>query len=199
MSSTPTPNNNGGKGGDNSLSLIHAMRCADAIRKIYDAPADSSSSNNSNASPVGIPPGTAQGISAFLITGIALFPLRRVILNSAGGGGNHKPFQHFVDIVISVGHALASTQVGLYIGSLYGSQTYLDLLKKEPPTSNSPLTDKVCQKIWSDILPKNYYHSPSNFPSSSQQFDPRAQTMTALQEAIESCLRRKEFQQSTNI
>jgi hypothetical protein len=168
---------------ENSLSLIHAMKVADVTRKHYHGGNGSS----------GIPPGALQGATGFLIMGAALMPIRRLVLRYASRQSGGKSFANFVDIVISVGHALVSTQTGLVLGSLYGSQIYLDLLRNEPTTSNSPLTDKICDTMWSEILPPNFQIAQY---SSSQSLDPRMQTMSALQRAIKSCKRRQTYQQS---
>lgn len=173
------------KQSESSLSLIHAMKLADVTRKHYHGQ-DAKGAG-------GIPPGALQGAAAFLATAAALLPIRRIVLRHANQQPGGKPFANFVDIVISVGQALVATQAGLFIGSLYGSQTYLDLLKNEPPTSQSPLTDKICQTMWSNVLPPSFVFPPPSSPS----MDPRSQTMTALKSAIQSCQRRKGFQDST--
>lgn len=175
--------------GSDSLSLIHAMKLADVIRKHYHGEA-----NNSSFS--GIPPGVLQGVAAFIATGALLLPFRRILLRQAGNQPGGKPFQNFVDISITVAGALGATQVGLFIGSLYGSQVYLDLLRKESPSSNSPLTDSICQNLWSNVLPPHLHGASA--PSNYSQFDPRRQTLLALKSAMESCRRRKEYKMSTS-
>eukprot|EP00980_Cylindrotheca_fusiformis_P031545 scaffold26542_cov157-Cylindrotheca_fusiformis.AAC.1 len=104
----------------NSLSLLHAMKAADVTRKHYHGEATTASS-------AGIPPGFLQGIAAFVATGILLLPVRRRILRYAGNQPGGRSFQHFVDLSISVVGAMGASQVGLVVGSLYGTKVYLDM------------------------------------------------------------------------
>lgn len=184
----PTPTNSEAER-ENPLSLIHAMQLADVTRKHYQGEGTSSSSG-------GVPPGVIQGVAAFIATGAVLLPVRGIFLRQAGNQPGGKPFQNFVDMSISVAGALAATQVGLFVGSLYGSQAYLDLLKQESSTSNSPLTDKICQKMWLNVLPPHLHRASP--PTNYAQFDPRMQTLIALISAMESCRLRKEYQESTS-
>mmetsp|Transcript_31798 Transcript_31798/g.77010 ORF Transcript_31798/g.77010 Transcript_31798/m.77010 type:complete len:181 (+) Transcript_31798:2547-3089(+) len=176
-----TESNNDGQDKSNELSLIHAMKMADVVRKHYNGVDNSSSS--------GIPPGALQGAAAFVLTGVALLPVRRLLLKTAG----HQGFKNLVDIVASVGGTLAATQVGLVVGSLYGSKVYLDLLKEEPVTSNSQLTDEICKTMWSTVLPPHLHRAN---PPAHGSLDPRLQPLNALQEAMLQCKARKEYQES---
>lgn len=176
-----TESNNDGHDTSNELSLIHAMKMADVARKHYHGV--------DNSSPSGIPPGALQGAAAFMLMGVALLPVRRLMLKNAG----HQGFKNFVDITASVGGTLAATQVGLVVGSLYGSKVYLDLLKEEPLTSKSQLTDEICDKMWSTVLPPHLHRAESPAYGS---LDPRLQPLNALQEAMEKCKARQKYQES---
>ncbi len=86
-----------------------------------------------------IPPGALQGVAAFCATGLLLTPFRRSVLNMTGPSG---PFQGFVDLVITPVLAVGAAQVGLVIGTLYGSSFYLDRLASDAAittTSSSSL------------------------------------------------------------
>lgn len=180
--------------GKSFLSLEHAMKLADLTRKYYRED-EQKKTNEDSSTTSSFPPGTLHGLSACAVTAIALLPMRKVILKHAGRQPGGKPFQSFVDIVISVGHALAATQVGFFIGSLYGSRTYLEMLQNEPPTSKCAVTDRICDTMWSNVLPPQLNNNIVE-PFSQQSWDPRYQTMNSLQQAVESCRRRKEYQQS---
>ncbi|CAJ1966622.1 unnamed protein product [Cylindrotheca closterium] len=176
-----TQSSNNGQDSSNEISLIHAMKMADVARKHYHGV--------ENSSPSGIPPGALQGATAFVLAGVALLPVRRLLLKNAG----HQGFKNFVDIIASVGGTLAATQAGLVVGSLYGSKVYLDLLKEEPVTSKSQLTDDICNTMWSTVLPPHLHHAKS---PSCGSFDPRLQPLISLQEAMQQCNARKEYQES---
>ncbi|KAL3940437.1 MAG: hypothetical protein SGBAC_005021 [Bacillariaceae sp.] len=176
-----TEPNNDGQDSSDELSLIQAMKMADVARKHYHGV--------EHSSPSGIPPGALQGAAAFVLVGVALLPVRKVMLKYAG----HKGFKNFVDINATVGGTLAATQVGLVVGSLYGSKVYLDLLKAEPVTSKSQLTDEICNTMWSTVLPPHLHRAR---PPAYSSLDPRLQPLNALQEAMEKCKARKEYQKS---
>jgi hypothetical protein len=191
MSSPPTD----ATSRNEALSLSDAMKVADYIRKQYNDEADSKNESGSSA----ILPGLIQGISAFAFTGLALLPVRRLILQQAS---SQPTFRHFVDLGISVGHALVATQVGFLTGSLYGSSFYLQEFAQVPPTMESPLTDRICDTMWKTILPPHLQPSGSSSSSSSSMgassssWDPRIKTMESLQHAIGNCQRRQEYRKS---
>ena len=197
MSSPPpySSNQNDATVGNSFLSLAHAMKLADLTRKYYRED-EQKKANQESSTALSFPPGTLHGLSTCAITAIALLPMRKVILKHAGRQPGGKPFQSFVDLVISVGHALAATQVGLFVGSLYGAKAYLETLQSEPPSSKCAVTDRICETMWSNVLPPQFTNNNTVESFSQQSWDPRHQTMSALQQAIESCRRRKEYQQS---
>ena len=111
-----------------SLSLVEAMEAADRIRKVFKEKSDPIETGQM------IPPGTWQGVVAFCATGLMLTPLRRSILTMTGPRG---PFQGFVDLVITPVLAVGAAQVGLVIGTLYGSSYYLDRLALDAATTTT--------------------------------------------------------------
>jgi hypothetical protein len=175
----------------NDLTLVDAMKVADSIRKHYN---DSNGEKEKNESR-NIPPGLMQGLSAFCIAGVALLPVRRVILSSQSSAVGAAPFRNFMDLVVSVSQALAATQVGLMSGTLYGSQFYLNQVATVSPTEVSPVTDQICQDMLTKLLPHQQYSW--NLKESSSSWDPRVQTMYDLRRAIESCRRRQDFGMSS--
>ena len=171
-----------------SISLHHAMKVADTIRKEYTNDGEKKTESKSF-----FPPGLVQGLSACVVTGVALVPLRRVILHQSS---NHLAFRNFVDLVISVGHALAATQVGFLAGSVYGSNFYLQELAKVPPTTESPVVDRICNTMWSEILPTSIPQTTiDRNMAAATSWDPRVSTMASLQLTIENCRRRKEVRE----
>jgi len=122
MSSTPSspPDRNDEQSG--SLTLVQAMETADRIRQALLKRNDPTETGQM------VPPGTLQGVSAFCATGLLLTPFRRSILKMTGPSG---PFQGFVDLVITPVLAVGAAQVGLVIGTLYGSSYYLDRLASD--------------------------------------------------------------------
>ena len=169
------------------LTLEHAMKLADITRKEYMG------SNKNDEGSSYFPPGTLEGFSACAITAVTLFPLRGAILRFASRQPGGKSFKHFADIVISVTHALAATNAGLFVGSLYGSRAYLETLSNEPPSSDCTVTDRICNSMWSDVVPPNFA-TKSMGSEALASWDPRIQTMNSLQQAIETCRQRKEYQ-----
>jgi hypothetical protein len=175
--------------GDGSLDLSHSMKFADTIRKQYEQDEGKKKSFNSS-----IPPGAIQGASAALFTGVALLPVRRLILSQTGDS----PIRTFVDLVLSVSHALAATQIGLMAGSIFGCQTYLQDFAKNPVTQESSvLVDRVCDTVWQSVLPKSFPREGlrNSIAPIAPAWDFRAQTMIDLQKAIECCHRRQDFLQ----
>lgn len=171
----------------NELTLTHAMKVADSIRKHYNSSDEKVKKESQN-----FPPGIVKGLSAFCIAGVALLPVRRVILSSQPAG---TPFRNFMDLVVSVGQALAATQVGLMAGSLYGSQFYFNRVATVSPTEASPVTDQICHDMLTKLLPHQHYSW--NLKESPSSWDPRVQTMYDLHRAIESCRRRQDFGMSS--
>jgi hypothetical protein len=177
---------------DAVLSLTHAMKMADNIRRHFK---DGDAARKTDSS-YSIPPGAVEGVAAFAFAGLALLPARRVILQQASG---NPAFRHFMDLVVSVGHAIAATQVGLMAGSVYGGRYYLQEFAQHSPTTESPVADRICDTMWTTILPPHLHQSnstSSNSVESTSSWDPRIQTMDSLQQAIENCRRRQEYKES---
>ena len=81
-----------------------------------------------------VPPGTWQGAATFAATGLLMTPFRRSILQMTGPRG---PFQGFVDLVVTPILAVGAAQVGLVVGTLYGSSYYLDRLAMDAATTST--------------------------------------------------------------
>jgi hypothetical protein len=126
---------------DESLqSLELAMKAADVIRKTLqqsDDPLERS---------LWVPPGTVPGLSTFVATGLLLSPLRNAILTRASAARSvvttnarrqtaaaasnetappSQSFQNLIDLIITPAMAVISAQIGLVVGTLYGSSHYL--------------------------------------------------------------------------
>lgn len=172
---------------NNHLSLVEAMKAADSIRTIFLKRKDP------NETEALLPPGTLEGSFAFITTGLLFTPLRSTILKMTGPRGS---FQSFVDLIVTPFMAVASAQVGLVVGSLYGSTYYLDRVattvsvNETTATSvqvgqdtNTTIADELCQELLSIT---------SSSTSSSQEvtfglWDPRTKTMESLFRALENC------------
>lgn len=165
------------------LSLTHAMKSADSIRKHYG---QISENDEDTFSPL-IPPGLLHGVGGCVLAGVALLPVRRLVMGHPSVN-THLAFRNFVDLIVSVGHALAVTQVGLMAGSLYGGKTYLDEFSKESAFNESPMADKICQDLRSNVLP-----SKSIIPGGMEEdsLDPRIQTMISFRRVLKHCQRRQ--------
>ncbi len=161
------------------LSLSHAMKAADSIRRHYG------SDDTQRFSPT-IPPGVFQGLGAFAVVGVACLPIRRLILGSPSVN-THTAFRNFVDLFVSVGHALLATQAGLIAGSLFGGKTYLDEFVKT--SVESPVVEAVCTDLRTNVLPSQLFR-PRNLDPNS--WDPRMQTISCMIQVIEKCQRRNQ-------
>lgn len=109
-----------------SFTLVEAMKAADIIREAFRKRNDPEEVEQM------VPPGTWQGVTAFAATGLLLTPFRRSILQMTGPRG---PFQGFVDLVVTPILAVGAAQVGLVVGTLYGSSYYLDRLAMDAATT----------------------------------------------------------------
>lgn len=175
------------------LSLSHAMKAADSIRRQFaqaSENSDSTTMKEKEALTHTVPPGLLQGVGAFALAGVALLPVRRLVLGHPSIN-THQAFRNFVDLTVSVGHALAAAQVGLIGGSLYGGKTYLDEFSKASASIEStPFMDAVCEDLQSNVLPASF-RRPDALDTGS--FDPRIQTMISLQRVLDKCQRRLEY------
>ena len=196
----------------NSLSLVQAMEAADRIRKVFLERKDPTETQQM------VPPGTWQGMVAFAATGLLMAPLRGSILKLAGPRGA-SPFSGFVDLVVTPVLAVGAAQVGLVIGTLYGSSYYLDRLAVEAATitktsstdevlsvrmgkddkiSYSPTTESLAAErestvaeLCKGILSLSSSGSTSTQTPSFASWDPRSKTMSSLVHAVDNCRRRE--------
>jgi hypothetical protein len=173
--------------------MSHAMKAADSIRRHF-AEANETGGSTPRETELFthvLPPGIVPCIGAVVFAGVALLPVRRLVLGHPSIN-THQAFRNFVDLVVSVGHALVATQAGLMAGSLYGGKTYLDGFVKGSVSaeSPSPFSDAACKDIRSNILPPSQLLRSEALDSGS--FDPRIQTMISLQRVIEKCQMQEE-------
>lgn len=125
----------------NLLSLVQAMEAADRIRKVIRERKDPTETQE------WVPPGTLQGVATFVATGLLLTPLRGSLLRMAGPKG---PFQGFVDLVVTPVLAVGAAQVGLVIGTLYGSSYYLECLAINAATTTTAKTTMASGQFGAD-------------------------------------------------
>ena len=159
---------------------------ADSIRRHYGQSGDDE--NETSLYSPSIPPGLVQGIGACVLAGVALMPIRRLVLGHPSVK-THVAFRNFVDLVLSVGHALGATQVGLMAGSVYGAKTYLDEFAKGSTSVASPVADAICQDLRTNILPSKLI-LPGGLDDDSM--DPRIQTMISLRRILHHCQQRQQ-------
>jgi len=224
-------------------SLSHAMQVADVIRKhmllaqvpVTETTATTATTTTTNAEATTdqsfrfpVPPGVVEGVTACIIAGVALLPVRRVALQLAG-----KQLHMLADLIVSTGQAMVAANVGLYTGCVYGSREYLRQLASVPPQAHSPTASAVCREIWlqrqpppstmessasassavttaeslswnsssdnSDGLLSSGPLSFDTTSSSSSSWDPRVQTIQALANALEHCRQRQQYEESTKV
>ena len=175
------------------LSLSHAMKAADSVRRHFNQAKQYSSDETSAIFAPTIPPGIAQGVGACLVVGAALLPVRRLVL-AHPSVNSHQAFRNFIDLVASVGHALLATQAALITGSIYGGKTYLDEFAKQKSfltdssSASCMLCKTICKEIRSSIVPPET-RWPARLDTAS--FDPRVQTMLSMVRVIEMCQERE--------
>ena len=147
MPSTPSDHETkdfGYQDNGNSLSLVKAMEAADRLRKVFRKRKDPIETEQM------VPPGTWQGMAAFAATGLLVMtPLRRSILKATGPRGN---FQGFVDLVVTPILAVGAAQVGLVIGTLYGSSYYLDRLAVEAATTTKTISSDTLFGLSKEVM-----------------------------------------------
>jgi hypothetical protein len=184
------------------------MQVADVIRKHMEArslgrtPSASRSSSESSL-PFGVPvlPGVVEGLSVAVATGCLLLPVRRLALTAVG-----KRLELFTDLVVTPAHCIVAATAGLYATSLYGSREYLRQLAQVPPTAPSETAGAICQEVLRmPSIPPSQRNDATGIitnPADTRildgaaSWDPRVQTLQALQQALESCERRQEYQKS---
>ena len=153
---------------DQYSQLQMAMKVADAIRR--------NSPPSSNDDRLQIPPGLVEGTAAFLFTGALLLPVRKVVIKAAG-----ERLYLLADLICTSGHLMASANAALYAGSLYGSRAYLQQLAQVPPTAPSETASHICKQI------HEFQMDAPKTEIQSETWDPRQQTIQALQQALEHC------------
>jgi len=140
MSSSPSPPSTSSdykssKDSNSSLTLAEAMKAADSIRQAFLKRNDPTETEQL------VPPGTWQGAVAFAATGLLMTPFRRSILKMTGQSNG--PFQGFIDLVVTPVLAVGAAQVGLVIGTLYGSSYYLDRLAMDAATTTTTTNNEL--------------------------------------------------------
>jgi hypothetical protein len=187
---------------DDRLSLPKAMQVADVIRKHMEARSlettPSSSSTESSSFRFPVPPGVVEGIAVAVATGCLLLPVRRLALTSAG-----KRLLVFTDLVVTPVQCTVAASAGLYATSLYGSREYLRQLARVPPTAPSETAWAICQEVLSRTSqPQDeddateLTNLDASIPDGAASWDPRVQTLQALQKALVSCEQRQQYQTS---
>ena len=178
------------------------MNVTDAIRR-HIPENETSSSAAAALSSARFPPGLVEGATAMILTGALLLPVRRYVLKAAG-----KQLRMFADLVASTGLVIGVANAGMYTGSLYGSRIYLQKLASIPPSAPSATADAICQDeavlavrrkpVDNHVVGKEAAASmPSQSALSSVSWDPRVQTMLALQQALDRCQQRQQYSRST--
>jgi hypothetical protein len=124
---------------ESSQTLELAMKAADIIRKTLQQ------SDDHVESSLWVPPGTVPGLSAFVAAGLLFSPVRNAILTRANASRSFattsvrtqtttpssettppsQSFQHFMDLIVTPAMAVIAAQIGLVVGTLYGSSHYL--------------------------------------------------------------------------
>lgn len=121
-------------------------------------------------------PGLLEGAAVAVATAAALSPLRGPIFRVVG---------HSIvpEILVNTTHLLGSLQVGLYMGSLIGSHSYLQQLARLPPATRSPTADAICREPWV----QSHVMDMGPAPIITNAWDPRQETLRSYYRAMQHC------------
>jgi len=190
-----------GTGGSNASPLMQqvalAMDLTDVIRK-HDAPTTEEQKDKGFFRNFLMTPGVQQGVfTLFLCTAIAV-PTRRFVISVSKRQLNLGTI--FPDLMISPALAVLTAQSALFAGSCYGSAEYLDRLAKTAPTAPSKIADSVCNDPkFTNASLINSNHDLSLLLQLDEQknnsWDPRTSAVESLRRALQSCQKRRAFQQ----
>lgn len=190
------------------LSLKHAARMADLVYRarnseLQQKDPSSSSSNSTNYRPpffTNPPPGTVEGLTATVLTGLMLWPARNVAIRAAG-----KQLYAFAELLATSTQILVSFQAGLFVGSIYGSYKELDQFaqrrlpfdKDRSKTMSAPVLEAAVsgieQRVCGDDSIQSYLKRPVWQPTKEgllpPSMDPERIAMTAFRDALNRCRR----------
>ena len=168
--------------------LRTAMQLTDVIRRHDAGPKSTKEEDNDPLQPLRIfleTPGVKQSFMVATVCLGVFFPLRRVILRVADQ--QLKLGTIFPDLVVTPTMAVVTAQISLLAGSIYGSTAYLRRLADIPADEHSPTVDAICND---PVVTAALY----NTHSSNNTWDPREQTIHAMQGALIACRVRREYQ-----
>lgn len=176
---------------DAPTPLHAAVQLADLIRKHIDTETDVHDAVNEHAFTVDIqgPPGLLDGLIAGGLVGVALLPVRSVLLRTAGKSMGQLP-----DLIASSSMAVAAATTGLFVGSLQGSRVYLQQLAQVPPQRSSPTADRICADGMTQRFRQDYLSPETRASFQYTNIDPRKATLQTFWAALDSCRRRSEYQ-----
>lgn len=158
-------------------------------------------------------PGVMQGCMVATVCLGVFVPARRLLLRIADQ--QWKLGTIFPDLVLTPTMAVATAQCSLWAGSVYGSAAYLQRLAEiaaNTTTTQSLTVDAICNdaitgtatatilesRRLDDEGEANFYDNASyseSKTSSDVSWDPREQTINALQRALKACRERREYQE----
>jgi hypothetical protein len=140
-------------------------------------------------------PGVQQATVALVACLTFAIPTRRFVLHRADR--YWKLGTIFPDLIVTPTLAIATAQCTLYVGSVYGSMTYLNRLAqvastnstRSPPSStlNAICNDPVVIAATNENAGNESFQSNITHSSSFNDWDPRYQAVLALEKALQAC------------
>jgi hypothetical protein len=131
-------------------------------------------------------PGVKEGCMSFALCCGVSIPTRRLLIRVADSV--FKLGNIFPDLVVTPPLVIACVQIPFYMGSLYGSKSYLDRFRNNKNMDRN-VTNAICRDSWTmSMLYDRYYletHSFDNLDPDS--WDTRQQTILALHAALLKC------------
>jgi hypothetical protein len=144
-------------------------------------------------------PGVKQGFMVVTVCLGVFVPVRRILLRVADQ--QWKLGTIFPDLLVTPIMAVTTAQCSLWAGSVYGSADYLHRLADTAATTHlsSPTVDAICNDPAVDETATGQsrrfdVEHTNSFTNSTlrNSWDPREQTIYALERALKACLERRE-------
>lgn len=174
---------------------MQAVQAGDVIRRHSPT-----TNHNSNSLPPGVVPGLVAAAGTALLT---TWPLRKSLFRYfSSNNSNNKQFQMFLELIVTPIQVLAVVQVGLFVGSVYGSHVHLQqfLLEQEqqPPSSSfSEVQESVCRELLLPVSTTTAIATTRPASNDLSSWNPLSQILHTHQQVLYQCRRRSQQNQHT--